>query len=226
MSKKKDKTTRNQFTHIDEYVKSKNNNKKMNKMNRIEQKETEILANRILPKTDFEKVIEHDKLYFNILKDALDFNLIKRDVLEVESLKVLENQTHEKVIENIALLTEWSETKLKVLDLQGKLRVHQTLLDDKIMHFENVFLPQFEKESKEANENLEESLIKANMILSDENENIEDIQKKINYELTWWNKVDAEKQKIDEYKVQIYKPLKRLISAYNQRNDAKSKTKK
>jgi len=194
-------------------------------LNKKEQKETEILANRILPKTDFEKVIEHDKLYFNTIKEALDFNLIKRDVLGQESQKVLKNQTQENVLKNIALLTEWAETKLKVMDLQGKLRVQQTLVDDKVMHFENVFMPQFEKESKEAKENLENALIKANQIVEANEEYFEDICSKLNYELTWWNKVPSERKTNEEYMVQIYKPLKRLISAWEQKKDAQAQDK-
>lgn len=196
------------------------------KLNKKEQKETEVLAKRILPKTDFEKVLEHDKMYFNTLNEALEFNIIKQDVLGQKCQSILANQTREKIVDNINLLTEWAETKVKVLDMQGKLRVHQTLLDDKISHFENVFLPQFEKESKEAIENLQPTLDKAIEILGSKEDYIEDIQKKINYELSWWNKVSIENQKNDEYIVQIYKPLKRLISAYEQKKDAQAQDKK
>jgi len=195
------------------------------KLDKQKQKETEILANRIMPKTDFEKVIEHDKLYFNTLKEALDFNIIKRDILAKESEKVLKNQTEENIMKNIPLLTEWADTKLKILDLQGKLRVQQTLVDDKIMHFENVFLPQFEKESKEAKENLENALIKANQIVEANEEYFEEICSKLVYELTWWDKVPSERKTNEEFMVQIYKPLKRLISAWEQKKDAQSQAK-
>ena len=195
------------------------------KLDKQKQKETEILANRIMPKTDFEKVIEHDKLYFNTLKEALDFNIIKRDILAKESEKVLKNQTEENITKNIPLLTEWADTKLKILDLQGKLRVQQTLVDDKIMHFENVFLPQFEKESKEAKENLENALIKANQIVEANEEYFEEINSKLVYELTWWDKVSSERKTNEEFMVQIYKPLKRLISAWEQKKDAQAQAK-
>lgn len=199
---------------------------KVIKLNKKEEKETEVLAKRILPKTDFQKVIEHDKMYFNTLNEALEFNIIKQDVLGQKCQRILANQTREKIMDNINLLTEWAETKLKVLDMQGKLRVHQTLVDDKISHFENVFLPQFEKESKEAKENVESALDKALKILNSKEDYIEDIQKKINYELSWWMKVSDENKKNDEYIVQIYKPLKRLISAYEQKKDAQAQDKK
>lgn len=199
---------------------------KVIKLNKKEEKETEILAKRILPKTDFLKVIEHDKLYFNTLNEALEFNVIKQDILSKKCQKVLSSQKRDSIIENIDMLTDWAETKVKVLDMQGKLRVQQTLVDDKITHFENVFLPQFEKEVKEAKENVESSLDKALQILNSKEDYIEDIQKKINYELSWWMKVGDENKKNDEYIVQIYKPLKRLISAYEQKKDAQEKDKK
>jgi len=196
------------------------------KLSKKEEKEIEVLAKRILPKTDFEKVIEHDKLYYNTLQQAMEFNLIKQDVLGKECQRILASQTKEKIEANISLLTDWSETQLKVLDMKGKLRVQQLLIDDKVSHFENVFLPQFEKEANEAKENLKSTIEKATDILESKEDYIEDIQKKINYELGWWNKVSLENQKNEEYIVQIYKPLKRLVASYNQKKDAQNDSKK
>jgi hypothetical protein len=194
---------------------------KMKNLSNKQEKETDILAKRILPKTDFLKVIEHDKLYYNTLKEALDFNIIKRDILTKETEKVLKNQTEEIIIENIPLLTEWADTKLKTLDLQGKLRVQQTLVDDKIMHFDNVFMPQFEKEVKDSKENFDKTIKKANEIVKLNEDFAKEIIDKINYELVWWSKVDATNKKNEEYVLQIYKPLKRLVSKYNEKKDGK-----
>ena len=194
---------------------------KMKNLSNKQVKETDILAKRILPKTDFLKVIEHDKLYYNTLKEALDFNIIKRDILTKETEKVLKNQTEQIIIENIPLLTEWADTKLKTLDLQGKLRVQQTLVDDKIMHFDNVFMPQFEKEIKDSKENFDKTFKKANEILELNEDFAKEIIDKINYELVWWSKVDATNKKNEEYVLQIYKPLKRLVSKYNEKKDGK-----
>ena len=194
---------------------------KMKNLSNKQVKETDILAKRILPKTDFLKVIEHDKLYYNTLKEALDFNIIKRDILTKETEKVLKNQTEQIIIENIPLLTEWADTKLKILDLQGKLRVQQTLVDDKIMHFDNVFMPQFEKEIKDSKENFDKTFKKANEILELNEDFAKEIIDKINYELVWWSKVDATNKKNEEYVLQIYKPLKRLVSKYNEKKDGK-----
>jgi hypothetical protein len=37
------------------------------------------------------------------------------------------------------------------------------------------------------------------------------------YELTWWEKCNKEQKANEEYLIQIYKPLKRLVSAYEDR---------
>ena len=187
------------------------------KLSEKEQKETEILSKRIMPKTDFEKVIEHDKLYYNTLNQALEFNLVKQDILGKKCQKLLANQTKNLIAENINLLTDWAETQLKVLDMQGKLRIQQKLIEDKETHFKNVFMPQFNKESKEANDNFKQTFKKVKELLQTDGEGYEDILKKMVYELTWWEKCNKEQQANDEFLIQIYKPLKRLISAYEER---------
>lgn len=182
-----------------------------------EQKETEILSKRIMPKTDFEKVIEHDKLYYNTLNQALEFNLVKQDILGKKCRMIIANQTQQLITENIDMLTDWAETQLKVLEMQGKLRIQQKLIDDKETHFKNVFMPQFIKEAKEANENFAETLKKVKDLLKLGEEGYEDILKKMVYETSWWEKCDKEQKANEEYIIQIYKPLKRLLSAYEDR---------
>lgn len=125
----------------------------MSKLTKKEQKETEILAKRIMPKTDFQKIIEHDKTYYNILNQALEYNVVKQDIMSVKYKKIIKKQSKDEITKNIDLLVDFAETSLKILDFQAKLRIQQKLVDDKEMHFDNVFLPQFEKESKEAKEN-------------------------------------------------------------------------
>ena len=118
---------------------------KVVKLSEKEQKETEILSKRIMPKTDFEKVIEHDKMYYNTLNQALEFNLIKQDILSKTCQKIIANQTKDSIEANINVLTEWAENQVKVLDFQGKLRIQQKLIEDKETHFQNVFMTQFTK---------------------------------------------------------------------------------
>ncbi len=184
------------------------------KLSEKEQRETEILSKRIMPKTDFEKVIEHDKLYFNTLNQALEFNLVKQDILGKKCQMILSNQTKKLIEDNINLLTDWAETQLKVLDMQGKLRIQQKLIEDKETHFKNVFMPQFNKEAKEAKENSKALFDKVQSCYDEEREDMKDILHKMSYELAWWNKCSEEQQKNDEFLIQIYKPLKRLVSAY------------
>jgi 16S rRNA A1518/A1519 N6-dimethyltransferase RsmA/KsgA/DIM1 with predicted DNA glycosylase/AP lyase activity len=187
------------------------------KLSEKEQKETEILSKRIMPKTDFEKVIEHDKMYYNTLNQALEFNIVKQDILGKKCQMIIANQTKNLIEENINLLTDWAETQLKVLDMQGKLRIQQKLIEDKETHFKNVFMPQFNKESKEANDNFKQTFKKVRELLQTDGEGYEDILKKMVYELSWWDKCNKEQQANDEFLIQIYKPLKRLISAYEER---------
>lgn len=187
----------------------------MSKLSKKQEKETEVLAKRIMPKTDFLKVIEHDKLYYNTMNQALEFNLVKQDILGNKCKPILARQTREDIVKHINTLTEWAETQVKVLDIQGKLRIQQKLIEDKQMHFENVFLPQFNKELEEAKENFDNTLKNAREFISNNREGVESIKEKINYELTWWDKCSKEQQSNEEYIVQIYKPLKRLLNAYN-----------
>lgn len=54
------------------------------------------------------------------------------------------------IINNIDKLCDWAETQVKVLDMKGKSSIQRKLIDDKQTHYDNVFLPQFKRESKEA----------------------------------------------------------------------------
>ena len=199
---------------------------KIVELSKKQQKETEILANRIMPKTDFEKVIEHDKLYFNTLNQALEFNVVKQDILGKQCQRILANQTKELITENINLLCDWAETQVKVLDMKGKLRIQQKLVEDKEIHFENVFMPQFNKELEEASKNYVQTIKDARELMKLNKEYFEEINEKLVYELSWWDKTTAEQKLNDEYIIQIYKPLKRLINAYRQKEELQKESTK
>lgn len=192
----------------------------MIKKNKGLEKATEVLAKRIMPKTDFEAVIEHDKLYWNTLNQHFEFMSVKSDILGQKAMKVLQNQTKEGISENIGLLTEWTETRVACLDLKGKLRIQEKLIEDKTTHFDNIFLPQFNKEVKECKENWEETYNKSKGLLTelaktkDLDKRLSSLLQKINFEHSWWKKVSDKDKKNEEFLVQIYKPLKRLNSAY------------
>ena len=189
----------------------------MSKLTKKEQKETEILAKRIMPKTDFQKIIEHDKTYYNILNQALEYNVVKQDIMSVKYKKIIKKQSKDEITKNIDLLVDFAETSLKILDFQAKLRIQQKLVDDKEMHFENVFLPQFEKESKEAKENFLKVINRAKVIVDENNNYFESLINKINYEFAWWDKVDEKSKKNEEYVIQLYKPLKRILANYDKK---------
>lgn len=190
----------------------------MNKLSDKEKKETEILSKRIMPKTDFNKVLEHDKLYYNTLNQALEFNVVKQDILGKKCQSVIAKQNRNDIIENIDTLCEWAETQVKVLDMKGKLSIQRKLIDDKEIHYKNVFLPQFEKESKEAKKDLDSVMKKCKEIIKSKDKGLQEIVHKVNYELTWWNKCDTSQKSNEEYMVQVYKPLKRLISAFDKKS--------
>lgn len=189
----------------------------MSKLSDKEKKETEILSKRIMPKTDFNKVLEHDKLYYNTLNQALEFNVVKQDILGKKCQSVIAKQNRKEIIENIDTLCDWAETQVKVLDMKGKLSIQRKLIDDKEIHYKNVFLPQFEKESKEAKKDLESVMKKCKDILNSKEKALQEIVHKVKYELTWWNKCDTKQKENEEYMVQVYKPLKRLISAFDKK---------
>lgn len=189
----------------------------MTKLTKKQERETEILAKRIMPKTDFEKIITHDKTYYNVLNQALEFNIVKQDILSKKYHKIIKNQNKQEITKNINLLVDFAETSLKILDYQAKLRIQQKLVEDKEVHFENVFLPQFEKESKEAKENFLKVMSRAKEIVKENDKKFESTIEKINYELSWWNKVDSKNKKNEEYIIQVYKPLKRILANYDKK---------
>ena len=189
----------------------------MSKLTKKEKKETEILAKRIMPKTDFEKIITHDKTYYNALNQALEFNLVKQDIMSRKYGVFMKNQNKEEITKNIDFLVDFAETSVKIMDLQAKLRIQQKLVEDKEMHYENVFLPQFKKESKEAKENFIKVKARAEQIVKENDKKFESLIDKINYEFAWWNKVDKESKKNEEYIIQIYKPLKRILANYDKK---------
>ena len=50
---------------------------------------------RLLPNQDFQKVIEHDKIYSQALSEKLEFNAIKEDILNKKCSMILARQTKE-----------------------------------------------------------------------------------------------------------------------------------
>jgi hypothetical protein len=187
------------------------------KLNVGEENMTDILAKKIMPKSDFKKVIEHDKLYFNTMKQLFNFQIRKTELLGNKVIGLISK--NEEVDKNINEIVEWSEMQLKNLDLKAKMKIQEKLIEDKEMHFESIFLPQYKREVEEMNKSFEDVLKNSNQLIKDyqkeksPNKKLTDVVKKVNFELSWWNKTSEKDQKNEEFKLGVWKPLKRLLSA-------------
>jgi hypothetical protein len=184
--------------------------------------EKQRMNGRLLPNKDFQKVIEHDKVYSQILSDKLEFYTIKQDILEKKCTKILKMQTKENIIDNIDMLCEWSDVKLNCLDTKAKLVIQNRLVEDKLQHYNSVFLPQFKKELEECNKHFDSMLKDCRQFVIDKPKMSEEILPKIETELHWFDNLTKEERKEEEYKLQLFKPIRRLFNAYtNLVKDAK-----
>ncbi len=189
-------------------------------------KERHTMAGKILPKRDFLKVIEHDKIYSNTLSQWLEFLTIKQDILGKKCQKHLnpKTQTRDGIINNIDTLCEFGKTRVECLDLTARVRIQNKLVSDKLNHYENVFLPQFNKEIEEMKEGFDgfyaraKELVAVKKVKPLHNE----ITEKVKMELMWWDELKASDRNDDEYKLLLYKPLKRLINALDGLEENKS----
>jgi hypothetical protein len=177
--------------------------------------EKQKMNGRLLPNQDFQKVIAHDKVYCQALSEKLEFNTIKQDILNKKCSMILARQTKESIIKNIDLLCEWSETKLTCLDTQGKLIAQNRLVEDKEQHYNLVFLPQFKKELEECNKHFDSMIKDCRQFVIDKPRMSEEILPKIESELYWYDNLTKEEQQGEEYKLQLFKPIRRLFNAYS-----------
>lgn len=176
--------------------------------------ETPTMNNRIMPKKDFQAVIEHDKVYLSALQHAMDFTLIKQNMLSGICQHVVENQTRELIEKHINELQEWADLKIKALDLKAQIIAQSRLLADKENHYKHVFLPQYEKEIAESNENFKEIFENSKKLILEKPLGSEEIVGKLLSEFAWWEKLTKEDQKDEERKLQFFKPVKRLYNAW------------
>jgi hypothetical protein len=172
------------------------------------------MTNRILPNRDFKKVIEHDKIYLGILNEILEFSVIEQDVLGKKSIKILSKQTKETITKEINTLVRWAEVKKKCLDTKAQIIAHEKLINDKTEHYKRVFLPQWEKEIKETNTNFDKYIKQARTLVKEKPKSSEEFVKKLIEELHWFDCLKPQQKKEDEYKLNLYKPIKRIVNAY------------
>ena len=169
---------------------------------------------RLLPNQDFQKVIEHDKIYSQALSEKLEFNAIKEDILNKKCSMILARQTKETILKNIDLLCEWANVKLICLDIKAHLNIQNRLVVDKEKHYNEVFLPQFKKELEECNKHFDSILKDCRQFVIDKTSMSEEILPKIEYELEWYDSLTESEQNEEEYKLQLFKSIRRLLNAY------------
>jgi hypothetical protein len=172
------------------------------------------MSGRLLPNRDYQKVIAHDKIYAECLSQKLEFNIIKEDILNKKCSMILARQTKETIIKNIDLLCEWGNVKLICLDIKAHLNIQNRLVLDKEKHYNEVFLPQYKKELAECTENFVNILADVRQFITDKPTMSEEILPKLEYELCWYDNLTETEQKEDEYKLQLFKPIRRLLQAY------------
>tara|TARA_R110001632_G_C11340462_1_gene417337 strand:+ start:1785 stop:2414 length:630 start_codon:yes stop_codon:yes gene_type:complete len=190
------------------------NDKMLNESSR--QKEIENIQNAPLPKRGFKDFIAHDKTYKDALREEMEHKMIKLDILSKACQKA-DTETREGTIKNIDLLCEFSSIKREVFDLKAKLFSIANLITDKENHFKYVFLPQYEKELAESKKNFKDTLLKVRNICSDNslNDLHTEVITKMKTELEAYDGLDKKERSYDERQLNLYKPLKRLLGAFN-----------
>ena len=178
------------------------------------QKEAQKLKSTPLPKRDFQTLLEHDKLYAEALREELEHKAVKLDILSSKCQLV--PKTKAGTIENIDMLCDFAETKREIMDLKAKLFTISRLIEDKENHYLYVFLPQYEKELKECKTNMENVLTKCREIVAQKGGDLHtEVRGKIKFELDVFDSLDKKERQDDERQLQLYKPLRRLLGAYN-----------
>lgn len=176
--------------------------------------DTPTMNNRIMPKKDFERVIEHDKIYLSALHQEMEFRVIKQAILAEKCEPIMANQTREKIIQNIDTLISWAETKKLCLDLKAQIVAQERLVQDKENHFNHVFLKQYEVEIAECRKSFKDIYNNALELTETKPLGSEEIVGKLLTEFAWWNKLPKEEQKDEERQLQLFKPVKRLYNAW------------
>lgn len=176
------------------------------------------MRDRILPIRDFKKVIEHDKIYLGTLQSLqANLSLYERNL----SQKLIPiNNDEDKRLKRAKEFVEWDEVKLKLYDIRGKIESHNTLINDKLFHFDNIALVQYEKELKEMKEEGFEKQYKISKEIAEGNHKDLDtkcdtIKTEIMEELHWFDNLDDNNKKDDEYNLFLFKAIRRLNNAFN-----------
>ena len=178
------------------------------------------VSSAILPRRDFKSMMTHDKTYYNALQLELDYKMIKVDILSKKVKPIVESKDIKKITSNINNMCDFAEIQRELYDIKGKLLSQAKLVEDKQNHYDYVFLPQYEKELKESNKNFEDTFKRVKeistmgMIVGEE---YKEIISKIHFELEVYDCLDKKQKTNEEYILNCYKPMKRLIGAYDKK---------
>ena len=176
--------------------------------------EAQRIKSKPLAKRDFKTLLEHDKSYSEALRQELEHKVVKLDILSGKCQGVPD--TKEGTIENIDLLTECSSLKREIYDLKAKLFTLLQFVDDKEQHYLYVFLPQYNKELKESKAKIKPLLTKCRAIIKEKKDDLHsEVREKMRFEIKVFDSLDEAERKDEERQLNLYKPLKRLLGAYN-----------
>ncbi len=162
----------------------------------------------IAPKKKMEESIENDTRYLMALSSFIQSaeKMMKR---------------YEKAGDDYNM----TKVQLEIFDAVGKLQANQGLVNDKMLHYEKVFLPMYEKEMNECGENFERVLSECRLV--NENVGATDEENKIaSFIISEVSKYEESELKNDEeYILHTYKILKRLQNKLNDAQMTKVSTK-
>lgn len=192
-------------------------------------KEAQHLTNAMLPQRDFQSMLEHDKTYFLAIQQELDYKSVKLDILTRKVKPIIESKNAKKISDSINNICDFAEIKRELYDLKGKLLSQAKLVEDKENHYEHVFLPQYKKELKECKGKFTDThkrvkeITTMGIMIGKEYKAIID---KMMFELKVYETLDKKQALNEEYILFCYKPMKRLIAAYDKKVEEEEEKKK
>ena len=160
--------------------------------------EAKVAKNRFIsPKKEMRQSIEQDAHYLSALGQYIE--LCKAEINK-----------------NVKLNNHYMASKIQVemIEAVGKYQANEGLARDKAVHYDNVFLPMYEKQLEESNEKwggLKNTVLE---LLENNKESDDKVLKIIQKEMDIYNE-SAEKGE-EEFDCHTYKIMKRLYSKYEE----------
>ena len=134
-----------------------------------------------------------------------DFQLFKKELIDDK-------------IETLFDLLETADDK-DLARIRGQIEAHNSLINDKIFHFENIALPQFNKEVEDMKkEGFENQVEVSKKIVAGIHKELtpkcETIKKEIGEELYWFDQLEEKEKQDEEYKLFLFKAIRRLNNTF------------